>query len=80
MVEKKKIDYNKIGVKTIKNRKEVEKLERKLLESKILSLEEKYNILDAMYKEAIFLNVFPLKNFLEGLEILVKTIKIINSV
>ena len=62
------------------NREEFEKFERKLLEEEILTLDEKYKILDAMYREAIFLHVLPQQDPLEGLNELIKFVKLINSV
>ena len=64
----------------MKNREEFEKFEKKILEKEVLTLDEKYKILDAMYKEAIFLRILPPKDPLEGLDELIEFVRVINSV
>ena len=43
-------------------------------------LRKKFKILEALYKEAVALGVFPLKDSLEGLEVDIRIAKVINSV
>ena len=62
------------------NKNLIEKFEKELLKKEKMDLKKKFLLLNAMYKEALFLGVFPLKNPLEGLEVDIKIAKVINSV
>ena len=64
----------------IKNSKQLRDFEREYEKKQNRDLDEKYKILDAMYREAKYLGVFPLKNPLEGIEVDIKIAKVINSV
>jgi len=69
----------KVG-KMIKNRKELEKFENQIIRKEKLSIKKKFLLMDAMYKEAVALGSFPLKDALSGLDIDIKIAKVINSV
>lgn len=60
--------------------KEWWKFERELMAKEHLSLEQKYNILEALYAEALYLGIFPLKDPLEGLDVDIKIAKAVGSV
>ncbi|MCK4420231.1 hypothetical protein KAW18_00795 [candidate division WOR-3 bacterium] len=64
----------------IKNSKQLRDFEREYEKKQNRDLDEKYKILDAMYREAKYLGVFPLKNPLEGIEVDIKIAKVVNSV
>ncbi|HCZ06042.1 MAG TPA: hypothetical protein DHV12_02720 [Thermotogae bacterium] len=64
----------------IKDRKLLEAFERKFQAEDRIDLETKYKILDALYREAVHLGVFPLKDPLEGIEVDIRVAKVINAV
>jgi ribosomal 50S subunit-associated protein YjgA (DUF615 family) len=64
----------------VKDYKKLKKFENELILNSKVDIEKNYKILDAMYREAVELGVFPLKNLLEGIEIDIKIAKAINSV
>jgi hypothetical protein len=64
----------------IKNRKELRKFEDELVQTEKVNITKNFHIVDAMYKEAVSLGVFPLKDTLSGIEIDIKIAKVINSV
>ena len=57
-----------------------QEFEIELLRNEKLDLKSKFKILEALYKEAVALGVFPLKDSLEGLEVDIRIAKVINSV
>ncbi len=59
----------------IKNYKLFEKFEKEFKKKEKLTIEEKYEIYNAMYEEAVELGIFPLKNPLEGIEVDIKIAK-----
>ncbi len=59
---------------------EFQKFEMGLLRKEKWDIKKKFKILEALYKEAVTLGVFPLKNPLEGLEVDVRMARWINSV
>ena len=59
---------------------EFQKFEIEFLRNGKLDLKKKFKILEALYKEAVALGVFPLKDSLEGLEVDIRIGKGINSV
>ena len=63
----------------IKNYKKLQEFEKKLLKKKV-DIAQNFKIVEALYKEAVALGIFPLKNPLEGLEIDIKIAKVVNSV
>ena len=64
----------------IKNYKKLQEFERKLLKKEKVDIMQNFKIVEALYKEAVALGIFPLKNPLEGLEIDIKIAKVVNSV
>jgi len=62
------------------NGKELLRMESELARKSRLSLKKKFVILDGLYREALFLGVFPLKDPLEGLEIDIKLARALNGV
>ncbi|OGL41621.1 MAG: hypothetical protein A2043_07670 [Candidatus Schekmanbacteria bacterium GWA2_38_9] len=64
----------------IKNHKKLQEFERKLLKKEKVDIMQNFRIVEALYKEAVALGIFPLKNPLEGLEIDIKIAKVVNSV
>jgi len=59
---------------------EIQRFEIEILRKEKLELKKKFQILEALYKEAVALGAFPLKDSLEGLEVDIRIAKVINSV
>ena len=59
---------------------EFQKFEIEFLRNGKLDLKSKFKILEALYKEAVALGVFPLRNSLEGLDVDIRIAKVVNSV
>ncbi len=59
---------------------EFQKFEIEFLRNEKLDIKKKFKIVEALYKEAVALGVFPLKDSLEGLEVDIRIAKGINSV
>jgi hypothetical protein len=64
----------------ITNPKKLQKFEQKLLKNDKTSIDQKFLLLDELFKEALALGVFPPKDPLEGLETVIKIAKVVNSV
>lgn len=64
----------------IKDRYELEKLERELIRAERADLFKNLSLVEAMYEEAVLLGAFPLKDPLEGLETDIRVAKVVNSV
>ena len=64
----------------IKNPKIIREFEEGLLRNEKLSLPEKFRIVEGLYREAVALGVFPLKNPLEGVETKIRIARVVNSV
>jgi hypothetical protein len=64
----------------IKNSKQLRDLEKALKKQQNRDIDKKYKILDALYREAKYLGIFPLKNPLEGIEVDIRIAKVVNSV
>jgi hypothetical protein len=64
----------------IKNPKKIQKFEEELIKGDKTDIRHKYRLLDAMFKEAVTLRVFPLINPLEGLETDIMIARVVNSV
>lgn len=64
----------------IKNREQIQKFERELLRKEKIDVTKNFQIVDAMYHEAVELGIIPKKNPLDGLEIDIKIAKIVNYV
>jgi hypothetical protein len=59
---------------------EFRRFEIEILRNEKLDIRKKFKIVEALYKEAVALGVFPLKDSLEGLEVDIRIAKVINSV
>jgi predicted translin family RNA/ssDNA-binding protein len=59
---------------------EFRRFEIEMLRNEKLDVKKKFKIVEALYKEAVALGVFPLKDSLEGLEVDIRIAKVINSV
>ena len=59
---------------------EFQRFEIELLRNEKLDIKKKFKIVEALYKEAVALGVFPLKDSLEGLEVDIRIAKGVNSV
>ena len=57
-----------------------QEFEIELLRNEELDLKNKFKILEALYKEAVALGVFPLRDSLEGLDVDIRIAKVVNSV
>lgn len=64
----------------IVNRDELEQFEKELIRSEKVDLHKNYDILDALYNEAVALGVFPLKDPLDGFDVDLKIARVVNSV
>ena len=64
----------------VKNREKLQKFENELIRRKKADVLKNFRLVDAMYKEAVSLGIFPMKDALEGLEVDMKIAKVINSV
>ena len=63
----------------IKNRDELQKFENELARKENVDVLRNFRLIDAMYKEAVVLNAFPMRDALSGIEIDIKIAKVINS-
>lgn len=59
---------------------EFQKFEMELLRKEKVDIIRNFQIISALYKEAVALGILPLKNPLEGLETDIKIAKVVNSV
>ena len=64
----------------IKNYKKYKKFEDQFISNEKIDIEKNFLIVEEMYKEAVALDVFPLKDPLDDIEIDIRTAKVINSV
>jgi len=64
----------------IKDKKYLQEFEKEIIRSKKADFANNIRIVEALYKEAVSLGVFPLKDPLEGIEVDIKIAKVINSV
>jgi len=64
----------------ILNRAELEKFEKERIRTEKVDLHKNLAILDALYDEAVALGVFPLKDPLEGLDVVLKIARVVNHV
>jgi hypothetical protein len=60
--------------------REFQRFEIEFSRNEKLDIKKKFKIVEALYKEAVALGVFPLKDSLEGLEVDIRIAKGINSV
>ena len=59
---------------------EFRRFEIEILRNEKLDIKKKFKIVEALYEEAVTLGVFPLKDYLEGLEVDIWIAKVINNV
>ena len=64
----------------IKNPEKLKNFEDELLKAEKVNIKRNLEIVEALYKEACELGIFPLKDPLLDLEIKIKIAKVINSV
>ena len=64
----------------IRNYKKYKKFEDQFISNEKVDVENNFLIVEEMYKEAVALNIFPLKDPLDDIEIDIRTAKVINSV
>lgn len=64
----------------VKNVEKLSQLEMAIIRKEKPSLLKNLKIVEAMYKEALSLKVFPLKDPLDGIEVDLRIARIINSV
>ena len=64
----------------IKNYDQIQALERELIKNQTTDLMQNFRLVDAMYREAVELGIFPMKNSLDGLEIDIKIAEVVNHV
>lgn len=64
----------------IKDKKYLREFEKEIIRSRKADIANNIRIVEALYKEAVSLGVFPLKDPLEGIEVDIKIAKVINSV
>jgi len=62
----------------ISNIKTVNKFENRLIAKEKVNIKRNYRIFEALYREAVALGVFPLKDPLEGLDAKAKFVRKIN--
>jgi hypothetical protein len=56
-----------------------QKFEKELLKNERVDIKRNFQIMNALYKEAVAVGVFPPKDPLEGLEVKIKIAKVVNS-
>ena len=64
----------------ITNAKKCEEFERELIRSRKANYWENLRIVEGLYREAILLGIFPLKDPLEGLQVDIRIARVINGV
>jgi len=64
----------------IKNKEAVRSLEKAILRKEKPDFSKNIRLVEAMYKEAVFLGVFPLQDQLSGVDIDIRIARVINSV
>ncbi|MCM8810837.1 MAG: hypothetical protein NC816_04380 [Candidatus Omnitrophica bacterium] len=64
----------------IANKNLIEEFEKKFLREEKVNYKKNFWIINELYQEAVALDIFPLKNPLEDLEIDFKIAKVVNSV
>jgi hypothetical protein len=57
-----------------------QKFEKELLKNEGVDIKKNFQIMSALYKEAVALGVFPPKDPLEGIEVKIKIAAVVNSV
>ncbi len=60
--------------------KKFDKFESNLIKNEKINITRNFQIIDAMYNEAVELGIFPLKNPLDGIDNDIKIAKVVNHV
>lgn len=60
--------------------KEWQEFEKDEMAKEKMDIDQKFRILDALYEEAVYLGVFPLKDPLDGIDVDVNIAKVVNNV
>jgi transcriptional regulator with XRE-family HTH domain len=66
--------------KDVRKRSELQRFEHDFLREEKVDIVRNFDIVDALYKEAVTLGIFPLKNPLDGIEVDLKIAKVVNRV
>ena len=64
----------------IKNYKLIEKFEKNLIKTGKIDITRNFQIIDAMYNEAVEIGILPLKNPLDGIDNDIRIAKVVNHV
>ena len=64
----------------IRNTKKLRQFEKEYFIKNKININQNFLAVEAMLAEAVALNIFPLKDPLEGIEIDIKIAKVVNSV
>ena len=64
----------------IANYRRLQKFEKELIKKEKVDIKRNFQIVDALYHEAVELGVIPLKNPLDGLKTDIRIAKVVNSV
>jgi len=70
----------RVKSKDVRKRRALLKFECDFLNEEKVNLVRNFCIVDALFKEAVMLGIFPLKNPLDGIEVDLKIAKVVNSV
>lgn len=62
------------------NYQKLKKFENELIKKEKTDIIRNFQIVDSLYNEAVALNIIPLKNPLDGIEIDIKIAKMVNGV
>lgn len=66
--------------KMIKNREQIREFERELIRKEKTDVTKNFQIVDAMYHEAVELGIIPMRDPLDGLEIDIRIAEVLNYV
>jgi len=64
----------------IKNKGTLQRFEKEIIQKEKVDISKNFRLVEAMYKEAVSLGVFPPEDALSGIEVDLKIAKVINSV
>jgi len=64
----------------IKNKAILQKFEEEMIKKEKVNILKNFRLVEDMYKEAVFLGVFPPRGSLSGIEVDIKIAKAVNSV
>ena len=64
----------------IKNYKKFKEFEDSFISKEKVDIKKNFLIVEEMYKEAVALNAFPVRDLLDDIEIDIKIAKVVNSV